>query len=111
MRSLRRPPGSRFSPHGWDCLDPDEDEDGARWRHPDATAPHSATICYGQLFVYSTNTPFEPTESGNPHGYTKFRAFGVLNQLPAAWLAEADSYYPTELGEEVGDRDDYDLAT
>jgi hypothetical protein len=30
-------------------------------------------------FVYSTNTPFEPTESGNPHGYTRFRAFGVLN--------------------------------
>jgi hypothetical protein len=68
-----------LSSHGWDCLDPDGDEDGARWRHPDATAPHSATICYGQLFVYSTNTLFEATEPGNPHGYTKFRAFGVLN--------------------------------
>ncbi|HSS23066.1 MAG TPA: hypothetical protein VLL82_01330 [Mycobacterium sp.] len=34
-----------LSPHGWDCLDPDGDEDGARWRHLDASAPHSATIC------------------------------------------------------------------
>lgn len=36
---------------------------------------------------------------------------GPKPELPAAWLAEADSYYPTELGEEVGDRHDYDLAT
>lgn len=30
--------------------------------------------------VYSTDAAFEPTESGNPHGYTKSRAFGVLNR-------------------------------
>jgi hypothetical protein len=31
------------------------------------------------LFVYSPNTPFKVTESGNVNGYTKFRAFAVLN--------------------------------
>jgi hypothetical protein len=32
---------------------------------------------------------------------------GCPNPLPA----EVNSFYPVELGEEVGDRDDYDLAT
>jgi hypothetical protein len=68
-----------LEPHGWTCLDRDVDTDGARWRHPSATAAQSATIRYGDLFVYSPNTPFEVTESGNPHGYTKFRAYAVLN--------------------------------
>jgi hypothetical protein len=31
------------------------------------------------LFVYSPNTPFDPTEPGDPHGYTKFRAYAVLD--------------------------------
>jgi hypothetical protein len=66
-------------PHGWSCLDPDTDADGAKWVHPTATAKWSATIRHGLLFVYSTNTPFEVTESGNAKGHTKFRAFAVLN--------------------------------
>ena len=68
-----------LGPHGWTCLDPDPDEDGARWLHPDATSSCSATIRNECLFVYSTNTPFEVTESGCPKGYTKFRAYAVLN--------------------------------
>jgi hypothetical protein len=68
-----------LDPHGWTSPDPDSDQDGARWRHPGATNPKSATIRHGLLFVYSQATPFEPTEPGTPHGYTKFRAYAVLN--------------------------------
>jgi hypothetical protein len=67
-----------LGPHGWTCPDPDPDGDGARWRHPGATNPKSATIRHGLLFVYSAATPFEPTEAGAPHGYSKFRAYAVL---------------------------------
>jgi hypothetical protein len=67
-----------LEPHGWCCLDPDPGADGTRWRHPTATAEWSATIRNNCLFVYSTNTPFEVTESGNPKGYTQFRAYAVL---------------------------------
>jgi hypothetical protein len=68
-------------PNGWECLTYDGDKNGARWRHPDATSSCSATVRYdGELlFVYSTSAPFEPTCPGEPHGYTKFRAFAVLN--------------------------------
>jgi hypothetical protein len=65
--------------HGWTCPDPDPDADGARWRHPAASNPKSATIRHGLLFVYSAATPFQPTEAGDPHGYSKFRAYAVLN--------------------------------
>lgn len=68
-----------LEPHGWRCLDADPDGDRARWRHPSATAPSSATVRHGCLFVYSPNTPFEVTEASNPHGYTRFRAYAVLN--------------------------------
>jgi hypothetical protein len=68
-----------LEPHGWVCLDPDGDSDGARWKHPAATAKWSATVKRGCLFVYSSNTPFTATEAGNPKGYTKFRAYAVLN--------------------------------
>jgi Bifunctional DNA primase/polymerase, N-terminal len=68
-----------LEPHGWECLDLDPDEDGSRWLHPAATSSCSATIRHGCLFVYSTNTPFEVTEPGSPKGYTKFRAYAVLN--------------------------------
>ncbi|MGH3525211.1 MAG: bifunctional DNA primase/polymerase, partial [Mycobacterium sp.] len=68
-----------LEPHGWTCLDADGDTDGARWLHPTHTSSCSATTCNGCLFVYSTNTPFEPTTAGNPNGYTKFRAYAVLN--------------------------------
>jgi Bifunctional DNA primase/polymerase, N-terminal len=67
-----------LGPHGWTCPDPAGDADGARWRHPGATNPKSATIRHGLLFVYTTATPFEPTEAGAPHGYSKFRAYAVL---------------------------------
>lgn len=68
-----------LEPYGWHCLDPDGDADGARWRHPSATSSWSATIKYGCLFVYSTNTPFRPTAPGAPVAYTKFRAVALLN--------------------------------
>jgi hypothetical protein len=67
-----------LGPHGWASPDPDPDADGARWRHPAASNPKSATIRYGLLFVYSAATPFQPTEAGAPHGYSKFRAYAVL---------------------------------
>ena len=67
-----------LGPHGWSCPDPDPDADGARWRHPGATNPKSATIRHGLLFIYSAATPFQPTEPGAPHGYSRFRAYAVL---------------------------------
>lgn len=68
-----------LQPHGWRCLDADPDGDSARWLHPAATSACSATVKNGCLFVYSTNTSFDVTEAGDPHGYTKFRAHAVLN--------------------------------
>jgi hypothetical protein len=65
--------------HGWTCIDADGDADGARWRHPSATTSWSATVKNGCLFVYSPNTPFDTTEPGHPRGYTKFRAYAVLD--------------------------------
>jgi hypothetical protein len=67
-----------LGPHGWSCADPDPDADGARWRHPAASNPKSATIRHGLLFVYSAATSFQPTEPGAPHGYSRFRAYAVL---------------------------------
>jgi hypothetical protein len=66
-------------PHGWECLSPNPDGDGAKWLHPTATSACSATIRNNCLFVYSPNTPFAVTESRDPKGYTKFRAHAVLN--------------------------------
>jgi hypothetical protein len=68
-----------LEPHGWRCLDADPDADDARWLHPTATSARSATVRNGCLFVYSTNTPFEVTASDDRHGYTRFRAYAVLN--------------------------------
>ena len=45
---------------------------------PTHTSACSATIKNGCLFVYTPNTPFDVTEPGDPHGYTKFRAYAVL---------------------------------
>src|SRR5215218_6410503 len=67
-----------LGPYGWTCPDPDPDADGARWRHPGATNPKSATIRHGLLFDYSAATPFQPTEAGAPCGYSRFRAYAVL---------------------------------
>ncbi len=48
------------------------------WRHPNATAAISATVRHDLLFVYSSNTPLEATGAGDPHGYTRFRAWAAL---------------------------------
>jgi replicative DNA helicase len=64
--------------HGWQLVRGDGDSDGSAWTHPDATNDKSATITHGCLFVYSPNTPFDVTEDGDPNGYTRFRAYAVL---------------------------------
>jgi hypothetical protein len=64
---------------GWELVGwSDGNSDGSLWRHPGATNEHSATIRHGQLFVYSPNTVFEVTETDDPHGYTPFRAWAIL---------------------------------
>jgi Bifunctional DNA primase/polymerase, N-terminal len=68
-----------LGPHGWSCPGGIGDDDGDVWLHPTHTSGCSATISKGCLFVYSTSTAFEPTTPGDPHGYTKFRAYAVLN--------------------------------
>ena len=71
--------GDVLGRHGWTIAAGDGESDGSSWRHPTATARWSATISNnGLLFVYSTNTQFEPTTPGDAHGYTKFRACAVL---------------------------------
>ena len=65
--------------HGWVLRAGDGDSDRSRWRHPTATSAFSATIRHGCLFVYSPNTPFEVTTPSEPHGYTLFRAWAVLD--------------------------------
>ncbi len=64
--------------HDWLCVAGDGDSDGSRWRHPNATSDSSASIAHGCLFVFSPNTEFEPTDFGDTHGYTLFRAYAVL---------------------------------
>jgi len=83
-----------LEPRGWVCRDADGDADGARWLHPTHTSDVSATVSNGCLFVYSTSTEFEPTGAGDTHGYTKFRAYAVLNfggdlKAAARYLREA----------------------
>lgn len=68
-----------LGPHGWHVVKGDGEEDQSAWRHPEATSPSSATIRHGVLFVYTTSTAFEPTEAAAPCGYTRFRAWAVLN--------------------------------
>lgn len=69
-----------LQPHGWTCWSPNPDADGAVWLHPRATSSCSATITDGRLYVYSTSTVFEPTTPGDPHGYSRFDAYELLNQ-------------------------------
>lgn len=64
--------------HDWLCVAGDGDSDGSRWQHPGATCESSASIANGCLFVFSPNTKFKPTDFGDAHGYTKFRAYAVL---------------------------------
>lgn len=61
--------------HGWSMVGTDD----TKWLHPKATSACSATIKNDCLFVYTPNTPFDVTEQGDVHGYTKFRAYAVLN--------------------------------
>ncbi len=68
-----------LTPHGWSLVWGNVDDDGSTWRHPAATSASSATITNGCLFVYTTNTVFEPTSAGDAHGYKKFRAFAMLD--------------------------------
>jgi Bifunctional DNA primase/polymerase, N-terminal len=68
-----------LTPHGWRCRDADPDADGARWLHPTHTSACSATVRNGCLFVYSPNTAFDITVPSNPKGYTRFRAYALLN--------------------------------
>jgi Bifunctional DNA primase/polymerase, N-terminal len=68
-----------LGPHGWTCSSGNPDADGAVWLHPAHTSSCSATIRYGCLFVYSTSTVFDVTEPLNPKGYTRFRAYALLN--------------------------------
>ncbi len=79
-----------LEPFGWVAVD----HAGEKWRHPTATAPISATVRHDCLFVYSTNTAFEVTEPDRPVGYTRFRAWAVLEHdgdLSAAAKALRDS--------------------
>jgi hypothetical protein len=66
-------------PEGWSCCARNGDADGAIWLHPRHTSACSATIRGDRLYVFSPNTPFEPTEAGNPKGYSKFDAYAVLH--------------------------------
>jgi hypothetical protein len=63
---------------GWELVDGNGETDESLWKHPTATAESSASIRHGCLFSYSTNLPFVPTGHNDPHGYTKFHAYAVL---------------------------------
>ncbi|HME78912.1 MAG TPA: bifunctional DNA primase/polymerase [Mycobacterium sp.] len=67
-----------LTPHRWTSTSREPNADGAKWCHPTHTSEWSATIRHGCLFVYSPNTPFDVTEQSDPHGYTRFRAYAVL---------------------------------
>lgn len=67
-----------FGPHNWTCVYGDGDSDGSKWRHPNATAAYSASIKNGCAFIHTPNTEFDETTPGDPHGYTRFRAYAVL---------------------------------
>jgi len=67
-----------LEPHGWTCVHGNGDEDGSKWRHPNATAASSASVRNGCLFVYTPNTHFPETEPGDPRGITRFRAWATL---------------------------------
>lgn len=63
---------------GWTLRAGDGEHDGSRWRHPTATSPWSATVKHGLLFVYSPNAGLPVTETGHPHGLTRFAAWAHL---------------------------------
>jgi len=67
--------------HGWTIASGDGNSDGSTWKHPKAASEHdhSASIRHGLLFVYSSATAFEPSADGDPHGYTRFAAYTLLD--------------------------------
>lgn len=71
--------GDLLGRHGWHLVSGNGDEDGSIWQHPTATSPKPAKIKYGCLFVWSPNTKFDATETLKPRGYTRFRAFAILD--------------------------------
>jgi replicative DNA helicase len=78
---------------GWVLVDGDGDTDGSKWRHPTATASSSCSIRHGCLFVYTPNTDFDETTDAEPNGYTRFRAWAILEHdgdLKAAARAAAE---------------------
>lgn len=64
-----------LSRHGWTPTD----AAGTKWRHPATDNKFSATITNDCLFVYSPNTPFPVTESGDANGTTLFGAISLLD--------------------------------
>ena len=86
-----------LGPHDWTVCQGDGEQVGSFWRHPAVTNSYSASIKYGLLFVHSTSTAFGPTSPGDPHGYTRFRAFALLdwaNDLSTAAIAAIDMGAP-----------------
>ncbi len=70
--------GDILAAAGWVRVHGDGDSDGSTWRHPNASASQSCSIRHGCLFVFTPNTDFEQTEEGDTHGYTRFRAWAIL---------------------------------
>jgi hypothetical protein len=68
-----------LGPAGWTVYMGTGEDDGDVWHAAKTRTMRSATIRYGTLFVWSTSTPFEPSNAGDPQGYTKFHAYAVLN--------------------------------
>ena len=81
-----------LGPAGWVRVHGDGDSDGSTWRHPNATAAQSCSIRHGCLFVYTPNTEFEQTEEGDTRGYTRFRAWTVLEHDGDAKAAARAAY-------------------
>jgi hypothetical protein len=64
----------------WTSTSRDSSSPGAVWLHPLHTSDCSATIGDdGRLYVYSTNTAFDVTTAGDPHGYDRFDAYTQLH--------------------------------
>lgn len=93
-----------LGPAGWVLVAGDGDSDGAKWRHPNASAESSASVRHGCLFVYTPNTDLEQTEEGSPNGHTRFRAWAVLEHA-------GDLKRAARSAREMRDGPDIDLPT
>jgi len=95
-----------LEPQGWKLVAGDGDSDGSLWRHPEATQSHSASVRHGCLFVYSPNTVFVETEPDEPHGYTRFAAWALLehggDQRDAARAARTQKDRQASTGASAG---------